>query len=143
MTVGKRNVVKFNVMLNKLKLTDAKRDLIYSVTAGRSEHTLDMTEREMTELLDRLKRMAPQTDFERGNKKRRRILAICHQLPPQLGFTKWNEKRGKRVVDMNRLDDFLCSRKSIFNKKLNNHTSAELSRVIVQFENILKGYLKK
>lgn len=129
-------------MLSKLKLTGSKRDLIYSETEGRTEHTLEMTDRELWQLIERLKNMTS-NEFERGNRKRRRILAICHQLPPELGFTRWDEAKGKRVVDMKRLDSFLCGKKSIYKKSLNQHSPAELSRVIVQFENMLKGYLKQ
>ncbi len=143
MTVTKKNIIRFNTMLGKLKLTDAKRDLIYGATGGRSEHTLDMTDKELLLLLETLKKMTPDSEFARGNKKRRRILSICHQLPPEKGFTKWDETKGGRIVDMKHLDMFLCGQKSIYHKPLNHHTPAELSHVIVQFENILKGYLKK
>ena len=58
------------------------------------------------------------------------------------GFTKWDEATEKRVVDFTRLDEILCGPSSIYKKKLNYHTSDQLSRIIVQFENMLKGYLK-
>jgi hypothetical protein len=78
-----------------------------------------------------------------GNNKRRQILSICHQLPTDLMFTEFSPAKGKRVIDMYNLDQFLCGDKSIYKKPLNFHTPEELSKVIIQFENMLKGYLRK
>lgn len=80
--------------------------------------------------------------FQAGNTKRRLILSLCHQMPIERGFTKFNPATCRREVDFNRLNEFLTGSYSIYKKKLNYHTPEELSKVIIQFENILKGYLK-
>lgn len=84
----------------------------------------------------------PHIDFEAGQAKRRRIMSLCYQLPIDRGFTKFDTELRRRVVDMDRLNEFLQGKHSIFKKKLNYHTSPELSKVIIQFENMLKGYMK-
>lgn len=83
----------------------------------------------------------PKAEFVAGNTKRKRIMSLCYQLPESLGFVYLNTNEGKHSINMKRLDDWLTV-KGPFNKPLNYHTQKELSHVIVQFENMLKGYLK-
>ncbi len=137
-----RQIIRFNTLLSNLHIKDMKRDMIFEATGGRTEHTNDMTARELEDLNRSLQKQQNDVNFAAGQGQRRRILAICHQLPANLGFTKFDEHKGDMVVDMQRLDNFLCSSKSAYKKKLAYHTPLELSRVIVQFENMLKGYLK-
>jgi hypothetical protein len=80
-------------------------------------------------------------EFIKGDKKRKRILSLCHQLPVSMELTFLNPHTGKRFVNMVLLDMWLCEH-GPFKKPLNNHTVKELSHVIVQFENILQSYLK-
>ncbi len=80
-------------------------------------------------------------EFLKGNNKRRRIMSICYQLPLVKGFTRFDDNTCKRVVNFEKLDEFLCGKHSIYKKPLNYHTPEELSKVIIQFENMLKGYI--
>lgn len=137
-----QQVIRFNTLLGRLKLTDMKRDLIADATGGRTGHTLEMNRRELQQLIDHLASFQNNLGFREGNKKRRRIISLAYQLPPEMCLTRFDEKKGQRVIDMENLDMFLCSKHSVFKKKLNEHTPQELSRVIVQFENMLKSYLK-
>jgi hypothetical protein len=138
----KKQVIRFNTLLNRLNLADMKRDLIAETTGGRTEHTLDMSRRELQQLIDRLASFQNNLSFREGNKKRRRIISLAYQLPPEMCLTRWDEKKGGLSIDMEALDAFLCGKHSIYKKRLNEHTSHELSRVIVQFENMLKSYLQ-
>lgn len=80
-------------------------------------------------------------EFLKGDKKRKRILSLCYQLPTSMDITQFNPHTGKRFVNMVLLDMWLVE-KGPFKKPLNHHTVKELSHVIVQFENMLKSYLK-
>lgn len=81
--------------------------------------------------------------FLQGDNKRKAILSLCYQLPSEMGLVGWDDVKQRQVVNMAKLNAFLCGPKSIYKKKLNYHTPEELSKVIVQFENMLKGYMKK
>ncbi len=135
-------IIKFNTLLGVLKITDMKRQLIHDATGGRTEHTKDMDARELEDLNRNLAEKQKEMNHAPGHLKRRRILSICHQLPASLNLTKFDHNKGTMVVDIKRLDEFLCGTKSIYKKKFMDHTPAELSHVIVQFEHMLKGYLK-
>lgn len=141
--VEKNEIIRFNTILHKLNLTDMKRDYIFEATQGRTSRTKEMYPEELRNLNRQLTSvMQSHESFTAGNVKRKRILSICYQLPDRLGFTKFDHQDNKTIVDLERLNQFLTGPKSIYKKKLNYHTPEELSHVIVQFENMLKGYLK-
>ncbi|MFK5855398.1 MAG: hypothetical protein QM503_04645 [Bacteroidota bacterium] len=119
-----------------------KRDIISEATDGRTNRTLQMSKSELALVIKNLYEQQNKTSFKAGNTKRRRILSLCHQLPPHLAFSYWSEPKQKRLVDMDMLNNWLVV-KGPGSTKLNNHTPLELSKVIVQFENMLKGYLKQ
>ena len=135
-------IKKFNTLLSKCRVSDMKRDMIHAATNGRTDRTKEMSYKELNSVIEHLFTLQPKSKYYGGNKKRRRILSICHQLPFHLGFTIWSDEKQRRVVDMKRLDEFL-KEKGHYKKALNYHTPEELSGVIVQFENMLKTYLKK
>ncbi|NDD52947.1 hypothetical protein EBZ39_03565 [bacterium] len=65
--------------------------------------------------------------------KRKRLFAMCHQMAWYLP--------GTRVVDKARLDGWCC-KYGQFKKPLMAHTSAELSKIIVQMEKAFADYLR-
>lgn len=137
-----QQIIRLNALLGQLNITDMKRDLITQATGGRTDRTKLMTGYEIEALIVHLSEKLPETGFRAANKKRRRVLSLCHQLPEHLGFTHWDETKQSRTVDMDRLNNWLLERGK-YKKKLNHHAPLELSSVIVQFENMLKGYLKQ
>jgi hypothetical protein len=142
MEPAKDLIIQFNTIITHLKITEMKRDLIFEGTNGRTDRTKKMTNTELKGVIAGLNLMQSHSDFKAGNRKRRRILSLCHQFPPHLDFTYWDTEKECRMVNMERLNTWLVE-KGKYNKKLNYHTPLELSKVIVQFENILKGYLNQ
>ncbi len=141
---------RFYGQLRELGLDEEmKHELISQLSSGRTTSVKQLSFDEMREMVNHLENRINSLNrqsyccYMAGNQQRRRIMSICHQLPPELGFTRWDEKEGCRVVDMHHLNSFLTGPKSIFKKKLNYHTPSELSKVIVQFENMLSGYLNR
>jgi len=140
----KQQIKQFNTLLSKLEMSRLKRQIISFATDGRTDHTKQMSKTELDDVISNLYDIQNQgkTSFKAGQRQRRRIIALVHQLPPKLLFTYWSEEKQKRLVDMDKLNNWLIE-KGKYKKPLNDHTPAELSPVIVQFENMLKGYLKK
>ena len=67
-----------------------------------------------------------------ANNKRRRIIAICHDM-------HWELPDGK--VDMKHVNDF-CVKRGYLHKPLNDYTATELSTLILQFEKVYESLLK-
>jgi len=135
---------RLHALLTQYDLMDNKEYIIECYTDGRTAHSSELEYNEAAQLIKNIGsgQMASMS-YKAGDNQRRKILSICYQLPVELGFTVYDEKKGRRVVNMIRLNEFLNGPKSIFKKDLYRHDPKELSKVIVQFENILNGYLKK
>lgn len=136
---------RLHALLQKRGLMEMKGDLVRQFTDQRTCHSSEMLIGEANEMIITLEKASDaviRRPVPKGDAQRKRIISICYQLPEHLQFTRWSQTRGKRVVDMVRLNVFLKGPKSIFKKDLNSHTPAELSRVIVQFENMLYGYMQ-
>lgn len=88
------------------------------------------------------KRISKQ-EFFAGNKMRRQILSICHELPAFTNLIVFNKDKGRHVVDMKRLDEFILERKIYPQKPLNYCTVAELQKMVSVFKKLREHYYKK
>lgn len=94
--------------------------IVLGYTMGRTSHVSEMTIAEATQLLK---------DKNKGSdEKRKKILAICYDI--------------KRVTpdgkpDLEWLDEW-CKKYGPVKKAFNKYTSAELSKMIIAFENMRK-----
>ena len=150
MEITKAEIRQIYGIMGRLGIRDMKDDIVLGASEGRTSSMRELTREEAVALAASLRShqaaslrsQSQDSDEHPGENKRRRILSICYQLPSHLGFTRYDAQKQRHVIDTVRLNGFLCSPKSIFKKPLNRHTSKELSKVITQFENMLKGYLK-
>lgn len=150
MEITKHEIREIYAIMGNLGIRDMKEDVVLGASEGRTSSMRELTREEAVALAASLRShqaaaaQAPRRaeSLQQGENKRRRILSICYQLPSHLGFTRYDAQKQRHVIDTGRLNDFLCGPKSICKKPLNRHTPAELSKVIVQFESMLKGYLK-
>jgi len=133
-------------ILGRLGIRNMKEQMVMEASQGRTASIKELSHLEAVELIRHLSNLEAEQNQAEGNadkanKQRRRILSICYQMPPEKGFVKYDASAGKHTVDLERLDKFLCSPRSIYKKPLQKHSTKELSRVIVQMEGMLKGYL--
>lgn len=160
MEITKHEIREIYAIMGNLGIREMKEDVVLGASDGRTSSMRELTRGEAVALAASLRShqaasalrasqsqaaaQAPRRaeSLQQGENKRRRILSICYQLPSHLGFTRYDAQKQRHVIDTGRLNDFLCGPKSICKKPLNRHTPAELSKVIVQFESMLKGYLK-
>lgn len=135
---------RLHSLLQRRGLMEEKANLVLHYTDGRTEHSSELLYNEAIQIIRALDKdnIPASAIYKDGDSQRKRILSICYQLPVELGFTRWSMVRGKRMVDMDRLNRFLTGPKSIYKKELMSHTPRELTKVIVQFENMLNGYYK-
>lgn len=76
--------------------------------------------------------------FDNNNSKHRYILSLCRQLDWQVA----DEKYGK-IVNLNRLSEWLKSKRSPVNKPLQKQTPGQLSKTITALEGIIKSEYRK
>lgn len=119
---------------------EAKEDMVYKHTNGRTNKTSAMTYLECDSMIKTLNEvgqnkrqvMASPPPSGPAQRMRRKILSICHELG-------WEKPGG--AIDWKILDDFMINR-SYLHKLLNDYTEAELPKLVTQFEDILKKHYK-
>lgn len=146
--ISPAQIIKFNALLHNLRLDEeAKRDIIYNYTNGRSDRTNDMLFAEAKEMISFLAKQAgeqPQPSTEqkkvaersRSDKMRKKVIAIAYQLG-------WIKSNGK--IDMDRLNSFIVSRPVTDYPitQLNDIQYKDLPKLINQFEQILTKHLNQ
>lgn len=114
-------------MLNSAGLLDHKKELISWITDGRTDSSRQLTRVEYFALVDYLR------DHDTMHRMRRKVFTLARKAGIIYGTTLDDRKMNKA-----KLDTFLKSRGTV-KKPLNDLTQSELSKVIRQFEAILKS----
>lgn len=155
---------QLHALLNQTGMMDAKPYLVESFTNGRSSSSKDMSHYEAIELVKHLKGIATQqkyktantgtntepthianamptvsknTDKERASNMRKKIIALAHQM----GWSSYHPDSGKKIADMPRINAW-CSKYGYLHKELNNYRLTELPKLVTQFDNLYKSFLK-
>ncbi len=158
---------QLHVLLTQTGMMDAKPYLVESFTNGRSQSSKDMSHYEAIELVKHLKGILSQqkyktantattgtnteithianamptvskkTDKERASNMRKKIIALAHQM----GWSSYHPDSGKKIADMPRINAW-CSKYGYLHKELNSYTLAELPKLVTQFDNLYKSFLK-
>lgn len=117
-------------LIHKLCNYDAelKQDLVHQFSNGRTTTSLELTEKESNHLIYALQNWA---NFNSGNTQHRYILSLCIQK----GWCKHHQKYGQ-VADLNRLSDFLKSKRSPVRKPLLQMNKTECSKIISCLESM-------
>lgn len=106
---------------------DTKAEMVLSYTEGCTCSSAEMTLQECNELIRSLRKMIPDV----LDKKRKRVIANLAEA----GFVK----NGK--PDMMGINRWVLQQ--AFKKRLNDHNSEELSKLIYASEQVLKHFLNK
>lgn len=72
------------------------------------------------------------------HKMKGKIFYYCYEM----GWTIFNEKKGRPVVDFKRLENWMLNF-SYLKKKLDRYTYKELPKLVSQFESVYKSFLNK
>ncbi len=109
-----------------------KRDLVLQYSNGRATSTKDLFYQEANMLIDQLNiATGKDRDEIKAENMRRKIIALAHKM-------HW--KDGSKA-DMQRINNW-CINKGYLHKRLNDYNNAELPKLVSQFENVYKSYLK-
>jgi len=140
MKAEKRQIIQLNTILCKLRLQDDKRNIIYEASGGRTEHTAELTSREIDMLIGELNRKQnskPISEFLRGDHIRKSILSMSYQL----GLISNDMANTDKIRLVN---EYIAGHTKIGLKKpLNAYTVKELQNLHYQFEVFLKYHLSK
>lgn len=120
-----------HALLGKLGMMEVKADLVWSYTEARTTSSREMTTMEAANLLRYLKSIDPAEAV--CEKMRRKIIAKAHKM-------RWETAQGK--ADMPRVDNW-CLKYGGFGKKLNQHTQAELVKLVTQFDNMYRKFVNQ
>lgn len=126
---------KLYALYKQTGLTDQRREIVLQFTGGRTDNSSELTGKEIISLINALQ--APGTVT--GSKERtiKKLFHLCHLY----GWQKYDETKGKDVVDMDLLNGWLI-KYGKFHKELKEHSPAELAKVTAQFEMVVNKLLK-
>ena len=112
---------------------ERKADLIDQFSGGRTTTSMELTKSEAKQLINSL--TESWAKFNKNNAQHRYILSLCIQL----GWRKHDEKYGS-VADLERLSNFLKSKRSPVDLPLQQMNSDQCSKLISCLESMIKKH---
>ena len=123
-------IMCIRAMLAKLHLTDQKAAMVSGLTGGRTESLKELSVQEGTLLIRHLKTLDPEE--QKADTMRRKIIYLARCM-------HWETPEGK--ADMQRIDGWML-KYSHGKKKLSQYQYKDLPRVLDQFEQVYKTFVK-
>jgi hypothetical protein len=120
-----------HTLLSKHSLKDEKASIVEAFSAGRTTSSKELRFAEAAALIGHLKSLEPTVGG--AEKMRNKILSMAHEM-------NWRHE-GTQRVDMDHVNNWCLSRGYI-KKKLDDYTYNELPKLVTQFEEVYKSYLK-
>jgi hypothetical protein len=145
---------QLHALLTQTNMVAAKPHLVESFTNGRTNSSKDMSHYEAIELVKHLKQMLAnkqlpntsprhitqstiQNSKFKIDKMRKKIIALAHQM----GWSAIHPTSGNKIADTKRINEW-CKKYGYLHKELNSYTIDELPKLVTQFENLYKSFLK-
>ncbi|HRY33416.1 MAG TPA: hypothetical protein P5531_10660 [Bacteroidales bacterium] len=119
-----------------------RHDIVHTITQGRTTNSAELSDLEADEMIRYLEQMTKPEKYSQagvdpqGQQMRRRILSLCYTI----GWTRWNERYQRSVVDFERLDAWMM-KYGYLHKKLNYYSYKELPTLVTQFESMAEHVL--
>ena len=117
---------KLHIMLHQLGLNNEKQNLVYSISKGRTVSSKELTLAEAKLLIESLVTDDP------NERMRKKVFALAYEA----GII-WGDTFEDKKMNAAKLNLFLQERGTV-KKLLNKMTSAELTKVVTQFSQMLK-----
>lgn len=130
--IDNRQNALLHSLLSSTGLTARKKELVISFTDGRAESSKELSQEEANELIQYLKRFTVETEAEKADKMRKKIISMAHQM-------EWKLPNGK--ADMSRINNW-CVKYSYLHLTLNNYSYSALPKLLTQFESIYYSFLQ-
>ena len=131
-------------LLNKKQMMEQRHQLFQSYSKKGSDDSRELSEDEIDELIRMLefytvggRQVGYKNDFEKGDKMRKRVLSLCYEY----GWTRHDVVKNRQAVDYPKLNAWML-KSSYLHKSLNKYKYDELPKLVTQFENVVKSFLK-
>lgn len=118
-------------LLGQHNLRDEKESIVKAFSGGRTKSVTNLKLNEAAALIGHLKSLDEYDN--RSTKMRNKILSMAHEM-------RWR-KQGTEDIDMDHVNNW-CIAKGYLHKKLDDYTYQELPKLVSQFEEVYKSYLK-
>jgi len=132
--INGKQVKAIYALLGDHGLRDEKESIVSAFTAGRTKSVRAMTFHEAKALISHLKSMDEKENS--STKMRNKILTLAHEM----GWQK-RTPSGVTMIDMNHVNNWMRS-KSYLKKELDEYTYNELPKLVSQFEEVYRTYIK-
>jgi hypothetical protein len=139
---------QLHALLAQTDLMANKGLLVGSFTNGRSESSKDMNDYEAIGLITHLKGLKSKQDaslrkveHDRANAMRKKIIALAHQMGWRKEIVNNKLLIINYKVDMKHINEW-CVKYGYLHKGLNSYTVGELPKLVTQFDNLYKSFLK-
>lgn len=109
-----------------------RHQLVYSFTKGRTRSTSDLSDYEAEQLINELE----SKKYQGANKMRRKIISMAYEMKWGAPYTEESRKEAVRSIDA------WCMKSGYIKKPLNDFTYDELPKLVTQFQEVYKSYLK-
>lgn len=109
-----------------------RHQLVYSFTKGRTRSTSDLSDYEAEQLIGELE----SKQYQGANKMRRKIFSMAYEMKWGAPYTKETRKKAEQSIDA------WCMKSGYIKKPLNRFTYDELPKLVTQFQEVYKSYLK-
>lgn len=119
-------------LLNKAGLKEEKESIVNSFTAGRTTSVRKMKYAEAAALIGHLKSLDPID--KASDKMRNKILSMAHEMGWRIS--------GTENIDMSHVNNWMRSF-SYLKKDLDAYKYSELPKLVTQFEEVYKSFIKK
>lgn len=132
--LDKKYIISLRAALAKQGIDEeGKSELVLSATDNRTSSIREMKTVEAIAMLRALNGQQDDYQPDKKLKMKRKILAYCHEMGWELGTG---------AVDMRRVNDY-CLKKGYLNKPFNGYAVGELPKLVQQFQQMHRAYLKK
>ena len=147
--ITKQQITAIQTIINKdVNLKAAKEDIVMEVSKGRTVSVKELTFPEASELISALKKIQPAKKVDNDDpchKMRGKILSHAHELgwhkKDKHGVTIRDPATQKAKIDFDRVNDW-CVNFGYLHKRLDKYTYEELPKLVWQFQQAYKNYLK-
>ncbi len=125
--ITKKQLSKLHVVLAQSGMTECKKELVYQVSNRRTTSSKELTNNEVTNLIDYLE------DIMGTDKLRRKVFSLAYEVGIIYGDTPDDKK-----MNAAKLNRFLLDRGTV-KKELKSMNKVELTKVVGQFSSMLRN----